>query len=559
MSAKHAKANKPTAENQAAQAPAAGPAEAAPTPAAGPADAHRAPEPGFEGFAGSVAEQGSAPVPDVQEGMVVGKGSAPVGQDPRQPGRDAKVSRMGTDSIPRLITEFAIPSIVGMVVNGAYNIIDSIFLGQSIGYIGQATMTAANPIMIVFMAIAMLIGNGGNALSALRLGQGDRNGAERSLGNTFVLSVIISAVVAAAAFSPAIETLLALSSATPEVWDGARSFIQILSAGFIMQCVGMGINNFIRTAGAPIRALVTMVVGTIVCVVFNYILVMRLGMGVVGSAYATLAGQAASCVLVLWYFVFTKNVPLKLHFRYMPLELRTVRMIFSLGLASFAIQVGAALLNFVLNHLLVVYGAQTALGADAALASIGVVQRIGMFTVFPLIGVAVAIQPLLGYNFGAKLYGRVRTILLEGIAGATIISVVMWAMVHIFPAQIVNLFGLTDPTLHDFTIFVLKVQLFMLPFVGFQIVAANYFQATGQPAKSIFLTLTRQILFLIPLMYVLPELLPLWFSGMSGLDGLVFAMPVADFLAIFTTLVFFIWELRRIKRLERGELVVGEF
>lgn len=484
---------------------------------------------------------------------------ARVGQDPHNPGRDTKVNRMGTESIPRLITEFAVPSIVGMVVNGAYNIIDSIFLGQSVGYIGQATMTAANPIMIVFMAIAMLIGNGGNALAALRMGQGDRIGAERSLGNTVVLSVIISAFVALLAFTPAINGLLSLSSTTPEIWDDARRFIQIISAGFFLQCIGMGVNNFIRTAGAPTRALVTMVVGTIVCIAFNYVFVMRMGLGVVGSAFATLAGQAASCVLVVWYFVFTKNVPLKLHLRYMPLESKTVRMIFGLGLASFAVQAGAAILNFVLNHLLVVYGNQSPLGADAALASIGVVQRIAMFSIFPLVGTAVAIQPLLGYNYGAHLYDRVQETLKDGIIGATVIGLVMWAIVHLFPTQIVNLFGITDPTLHDFTIFALKIQLMLIPFVGFQIVGSNYFQATGQPAKSIFLSLTRQILFLIPLMNILPVILPKFISQFNGLDGLVFANPVADFLAIFTTAIFIIVEQRRIRRLKSGEIHVEEF
>ena len=483
----------------------------------------------------------------------------PAAPGPRKPGGNDKISRMGTESIPRLILEFAIPAIAGMLVNGAYNIIDSIFLGQSIGYLGQATMTAANPIMIVFLAISMLIGNGGNALAALRMGQGDHEGAERSLGNTVVLCLIIAFVVAIFAMSPAIDGLLAISSATPEVWDGARVFIQIISLGFFLQCVGMGVNNFIRTAGAPNRALVTMVIGAVVCIVLNYILVMRLGMGVVGSAISNVVGQGASCACVLWYFLFTKNVPLRLRRRALPLERRTVRMIFGLGFASFAMQIGAALLNFVMNHLLVEYGAQHPLGAEAALASIGVVQRIAIFTIFPLIGIAIAIQPLLGFNYGARLYGRVRTTLVDGIIGATLIAVLMWLVVHIFPAQIVNAFGLTDPTLHDFTIFALKIQLMMLPLIGFQIVGSNYFQATGQPSKSIFLSLTRQLLFLIPLMLVLPKVLPSVISGFTGLDGLVFAAPAADFLASITTLVFILKEWKRIEKLEAGTLKVDDF
>jgi putative MATE family efflux protein len=491
-------------------------------------------------------------LPRVDEGESTG---APLGHDPKNPARDSKVSRMGTASIPRLIMEFAIPSIIGMLVNGAYNVIDSIFLGQAMGEIGLSAVTAANPIMIVFMAIAMLVGNGGNALAALRLGEGKRVEAERSLGNTVLLSIILAAAIAILAHIPVcIDGLLTVSSATAEVWDYSRTFIQILSLGFIFQCIGMGVNNFIRTAGAPNRALATMVIGTVSCIIFNYLFVMVLGWGIVGSAWATVCGQAISCACVLWYFIYTKGVPLKLHLRYMPLHAQTVGLIFSLGFASFAVQAGMAVVNFVLNALLVKYGTLNPLGADAALASIGVVQRVAMFTVLPLIGVAIAIQPLLGFNYGAHLFTRVKRTLRDGIIFATVLAVVMWASVHLFPTQIVSVFGITNEGLRDFTVKAMQVQLMLLPFVGFQIVGSNYFQATGQPMKSIFLSLTRQILFLIPLYFFLPEQLPLWFPGLTGLDALYYAVPFADFLAIFTTVIFLVWEMRRIKKLESGEI-----
>ena len=260
---------------------------------------------------------------------------APLGKDPKNPGRDSKVSRMGTASIPRLITEFAIPAILGMVVNGAYNVVDSIFLGQAMGEIGLSAATVANPIMIVFMAISMLIGNGGNALAALRLGEGRRVDAEISLGNTVLLSMVVSAIVGIAALNPAIlDSLLTLSSATDDVRPYARAFLQIICFGFIFQCIGMGVNNFIRTAGAPNRALVTMLIGLVVSTALNYLFVLRLGWGVEGSALATIIGQAASCAAVLWYFVFTRNVPLKLHFRYMAPHLRVTGTILPRRLAA---------------------------------------------------------------------------------------------------------------------------------------------------------------------------------------------------------------------------------
>ncbi len=482
---------------------------------------------------------------------------APLGQDPKNPGRDNKVSRMGTASIPMLITEFAIPAILGMVVNGAYNIIDSIFLGQAMGEIGLSAATVANPIMIVLMSLSMLVGNGGNALAALRLGEGKRVGAEVSLGNTVLLSLVFSVAIALLVANPVLlDGLLTVSSATDEVRPYARSFLQIICFGFIFQCIGMGVNNFIRTAGAPNRALVTMLIGAVSCTAFNYLFVIKFGWGVEGSALATVCGQAVSCAAVLWYFVLTKNVPLKLHVRYMRPHLRTIGTILSLGLASFAVQAGAAIVNFVINHLLVIYGGASSMGAADALASIGVVQRVGIFTFLPLVGVAIAVQPLIGFNFGAKHIDRVRKTLWYGVAGATAIATLMWAVVHLFPDAIVGAFGITHAGLKEFTVFALKVQLAMMPFVGFQVVGSNYFQATGQPAKSIVLSLTRQIIFLLPLLFTLPEILPVMFPQFTGLDALYFAAPISDFLATFTTLVFVLVEMRRLKKIEQGEIAV---
>ena len=172
----------------------------------------------------------------------------------------------------------------------------------------------------------------------------------------------------------------------------------------------------------------------------------------------------------------------------------------------------------------------------------------------PLVGVSIAIQPLLGFNYGAKNIARVRKTLWLGVAFATSLAVIMWALVHLFPNQIVGLFGITNASLAEFTIFALKIQLLMLPFVGFQIVGSNYFQATGQPMKSTILSLTRQVLFLLPLMFWLPEVLPSWFSQFTGLDALYIATPVADFLAIFTVGVFIAIEMRRLKGVESGKI-----
>ncbi len=488
-----------------------------------------------------------------------GPAGSPLGSSPQKPKRNDKVARMGTASVPRLVLEFAIPSIIGMVVNGAYNVIDSIFLGQAIGEIGLETMTVANPTMIVFMAVSMLVGVGGNALAALRLGEGKKDSAEHALGNTFFLCLVASLIVAFVGLNPTtLHALLSLSSSTEAVLPYAESFVRIVCVGYVFQCVGMGINNFIRTAGAPNRALGTMLIGAISCTIFNYFFVLKFGWGVEGSAWATVCGQAISCATVLWYFIFTKGVPFRLRLSQMKPRIKTVGTILSFGLPSFFIQIGGAVVSFAMNYFLVLYGASHFLGSDLALTSIGVVQRLSVFAVLPIIGVAVAIQPLLGFNYGARFIGRVRSILWVGVIVATIIGLLTWSLIHIFPEPIVKVFGISEEGLLDFTVFALKVQLSMLPFIGFQAVGSNYFQATGQPLKSVILTLTRQILFLLPLLFVLPETLPKIVPSLTSLDALYFATPISDILAIVTAGFFIFVELRRLKKLEAEYASAGK-
>lgn len=327
-----------------------------------------------------------------------------------------RVTRMGSGNIPALVVEFAVPAILGMLVNGAYNIIDSVFLGHGAGEIGLSAVSVATPIMTVFMAISMLIGAGGNALCALRLGEGKHSEAEPCSGQYLhTRRAGIHSGLAVLAHVPAcIEPLLSLSSATDTVRPYARDFIQIISLGCVFQIVGMGINNFIRTCGAPNRAFLTMLIGAVGCTIFNAIFVMGMGLGVVGSAWATVCGQCVSCITVVWYFTKTPGVPLRLRRKYLAMNGALVRKILALGTASFVLQIGAAVSQVVTNYALVKYGAMSPIGADNALAAVGVVGRVAMFTILPLIGMSIAVQPLLGFNYGAKLWHRVKKTLAVG-------------------------------------------------------------------------------------------------------------------------------------------------
>ncbi|MDR2587384.1 MAG: MATE family efflux transporter [Coriobacteriales bacterium] len=456
----------------------------------------------------------------------------------------AQVERLGTVKITKLMVEFAIPSIIGLVVNGLYNIIDSVFLGHGVGPIGLAAPTIVMPTMIVGMAIAILIGQGGNALTALRLGAGKRDEAEKVMGNTFTLT-LIGAVVCTAAVLLFADPILAISGATEETWDAARVFLIIIGSGVVLQFLGMGFNNFIRTAGDPQRAFFTMVAGTLVCIVLNFLFVMVLGWGVAGSAWATLIGQGVSAALVLWYFIFSDKAPFRLRLKNLRPQLSFVRNILALGLAPFVLQAAMAFISVLINRQLILLGADTPIGSEGALVAIGVVGRIAMFAFFPILGASIAAQPLFGYNYGAKNYLRVKATFKVAMIWVTAIGVFFWILIHLFPEQIVYLFGIKDE-LQDFTITALKVQVFMMPLIGLQVVATQYFQASGQPLKSMFLSLTRQILYLLPLIYLLPMVITFIIPALAPLDGLYYAYPVADALSIVTCAILMAFEFRKL-------------
>ena len=444
------------------------------------------------------------------------------------------------------MVEFAIPSIIGLVVNGLYMIINSIFLGYSVGSVGVAVSTIAMPIMLFSMSVGVLIGGGGNALIALRLGEGKIKDAQKVLGNALTLT-IIAAVICTLGVYVFEGPILRLSGATGEVWAESSLFIRIIAGGFILQFFGMGFNNFIRTAGDPNRALYTMVAGTVVCIAANFLLVMVLHLGFVGSATATLTGQAVTAVMVFWYFAFSKKAPFKLLARNMRLKLHFVRMILVLGSASFVLQVSAAVINLLSNSHLVALGATTPLGSQGALVAFGVAYRVATFVLFPIQGVATAALPLFGYNYGATHYHRVKKTFQVALIWVISIGVFFWVLIHVIPGPIAGLFSVKADLL-TFTTRALTVQLFMMPVLGIQTISSTYFQASGQPLKSMFLSLTRQILFLIPLIFVMPYIFTLLVPGAMPLEGFFYAFPVADGMSILVSIAFMTVEIRKLNR-----------
>jgi putative MATE family efflux protein len=504
---------------------------------------------------GLVADDRAATADNVEAGAVT-NGDAGTGTEPaanpgpqKDGGNPAQVTRMGTQRIGHLVREFAVPSIVMFVVNGLYNIIDAIFMGFGVGPLGQATATIAVPIMIVGMAVSMLIGAGGNALMSIRLGEGKREDAEKVMGNAFTLIISLAVILSVLAIV-FIDPLLQLCSVTPDTLDMCRVFVRIIAAGFIMQFFAGAFSNFIRTAGDPNRALYTMVSGTGVCIVLNAVLVLGLHVGVAGSAIATITGQSVSAIMIFYYFMFSKKAPFKLRLKWLRLKPKLVRDITALGSSSFLLQAANVVINVIVNSQLSGLGAGTPVGPDGALASIGVVNRIAMFTFFPVIGVAVGSSPLFGYNYGARKFDRVKRAYLVALLWTVVIGAIFFVLIRLIPGPIVGMFNLTGD-LRDFAAGALQVQTFLIVVCGVQVVGSNLFQSTGQPLKSIFLSLTRKFLYLVPLVFLTPLFLPSLIPGTLPLDGVYWAFPIADFLSLITAGLMMMREFRRLTRLQK--------
>lgn len=480
-------------------------------------------------------------------------------QDPqsRQPrsSRPGKASpdRMGTERIGKLLLEFSVPAIISMVFNTLYNVVDTAVLGWFVGEVGVAVTTLALPVMTILMGFSMLAGQGGNALAAIQLGEGKVRLVEKTMGNSAVLLFVMSAAVALAAFV-FIDPVLALIGTTPDLYEPTKQFIQIICVFFGFQSLGMGMNNFLRTAGKPTLALVTMMLGTIMCVVFNLLFVAVLGWGVAGSAWATVAGQACGMVPVMWYFIFVKSAPFRLKLSCCRPDFRLMLNIMTLGIASFVMQVASTVVSVVFNQVVTKYGAMDPLGAAGALAAIGVAQKATMFAITPMVGLVMGAQPLIGYNYGARNWDRVLKALKWAEIWGIGFGTVFLLLSHLIPYQLVNLFGVTGD-LERFAVQALQIYTILYPLVGFQIIGSSYFQSSGQPMKAAVLELTRQVIFLIPLYLIMPHFAGVF--GMSPLAMVIVAVPVSDALSVCVTSIFVFREVRKLGRLRDSEPAVA--
>ncbi len=437
--------------------------------------------------------------------------------------------RLGEDSIAKLLWSFSAPAIVGMVVNAIYNIVDRIFVGQAVGDKALAALSFAFPFMTAIMAVAMLAGLGGTSLVAISLGEGNREKAERILSNVCFFSGVSEVIVSILGYIFLKPLLRLFGTPDGQIMDYACQYMSIVLAGSAFQGIGFSLNAIIRSDGNPKMAMISMLAGAITNIIFDWLLTIVFPFGVKGVAIATVMGQLATMVWVLFYF--TKKSNLRLNFRNFRMDFGLMSKIAFIGLSPALVQLAMASVNITYNNLLMKYG------GDIAVSAFSVYNSAMTIAIMPIFGINQGVQPIVGYNYGAKKYDRVRKAMNYGVISATVIVVIGSFFIRLFPEQIVRAFN-SSPALIKLGKQALTTNSLALPIVGAQVIYSNYFQYTNKPKTAAFMGLSRQCLFLLPTLFIM--------SHFFGLDGIFYAQPISDLISAALASTMTIFSLKRL-------------
>lgn len=440
--------------------------------------------------------------------------------------------RMGSKNILGLLVEFSVPAIIGMLVNAIYNVVDRMFIGNApqLGAVGIAGITISFPVTLVLMAISLMVGVGGSTRFSIALGQKSKDKAAIYQGNAIVLTVIFGLIFTIFGNIFIVEMLEVLG-ASDKVLPYADDYLSIVLYGAVFQCVAMCGNNFSRAQGNPKNAMISQLIGAGFNIVFDYILIIQLGMGMKGAAFATIGGQFLSMIWQLCYLCSNRSL-IKLDIEHMKLKVKYAIDIIKTGIPAFLMQMANSILNFILNSTLGTYG------GDIAISTVGIITSFQTICQMPLTGLMQGQQPLISYNFGAVKYDRVKETLKYAIIGGTIIGLAGFLAVQLFPATIIRLFN-SETEVVELGTTAIRIWFMFLPLLGAQIMAANYFQCIGKIKVASILNLLRQVLLLIPLILLLAKFF--------GLEGIFWAVPLADLGAFIITIFLFSKSIKKLK------------
>lgn len=441
---------------------------------------------------------------------------------------------LGTDNIGTLLRRFAVPSVIAMLVGALYNIVDQFFIGQRVGSLGNAATNIAFPLSISSVAIALLLGIGGASCFNLDMGRGEPKRAVSFVGNAITF-LILGGVLLCIITELYLEPLLLFFGSPEDVLGYAMEYTRVSAIGFPMLILSTGGGHLIRADGSPRYAMLCNMVGAVLNVFLDWLFVFGLNMGMAGAALATIIGQYIAGGMAIWYFCHYKTV--KLSWKHLWPKGAMIGKILSLGAAPCFNQLAMMVVQIVLNNSLKHYGAASIYGASIPLACSGIVMKVCQLFFAFIIGISQGLQPIVSFNYGAKNYARVKKAYLRAIVTGFGIAIVAFGIFQLFPRQILSAFGEGTELYFQFGVRYFRTFMFFT-FLNFvQPITSNFFTAIGKPVKGIILSLTRQIIFLLPLLV----LLPLW----KGIDGILYTGPIADFLAFAVCTFMVAWELKK--------------
>ncbi len=438
---------------------------------------------------------------------------------------------LGTAPVGGLIAKFAIPAIISMLVSAMYNIVDQIFIGQGVGMLGNAATNVAFPVTTIATALALLLGIGGASNYNLEMGAGQEKKAS-GIAGTALSSLVISGLILAVIALVFLKPLLTLFGATTDVMPYAVAYTGITALGLPFYILSVGGNHVVRADRSPTYSMTCIMIGAIINTILDPVFIFVFGWGIKGAAWATVIGQVVSGVLVIVYFWKFRNMYLT--GAMLKPKMPYLKAIISLGLASCINQIAMAIVQIVLNNILY--------GSDIPIACVGVISKVNQMFMAICIGISQGSQPIWGFNYGAKKYDRVRQAYRYSVTACTVIATIFFFCFQIFPHQIVGIFGTGSELYFQFAERYLKIFMFMTFANGIQPVSSGFFTSIGMAKLGIVMSLTRQVIFLLPLIIIFPLFM--------GIDGVMYAGPIADAAAFALAIVFARRELGKMRSAE---------
>ena len=441
------------------------------------------------------------------------------------------IGRLENEKVSRLLLQYAIPAVIGTMVNALYNIVDRVFIGQGVGALAIAGLTLTFPILLFLQAFGMLVGAGAATRVSIHLGRKANEMAEKVLGNAFTLTFIITIITVVPCMIWMEDLLLAFGGSEQTI-PYAKDYLNIVVPGTILTSLSFGFNAVMRASGYPKKAMLSSMLSVGCNLVLAPIFIFVFDWGIRGAAFATLLSQSVALVWVLHHFL-DKKTYIRFHRSTLKLRKRIVKQIFSIGMSPFIMNVCACCIVIFINYQLLSHGDDYSVGA------FGIINRVQMLFVMIVMGIAQGMQPITGYNFGAGLVDRARRSVQLGIAAGCTMTTLGFVLAVFFPGMLVGMF--TDSALLvEQASKALSISMLSFPVVGAQIIICQFFQSIGKAFIAIFLSLSRQLLFLLPGL----ALLPVW----MGVDGVWTSMPVSDFLATVAAVVMFVYQIRKFRR-----------